>query len=195
MSKPLAGHKIGFVGLGNMGRANARHLHEAGADVVVWNRSAAPAEAAVALGMRRASSLPDLARDYRDAGIAWIAIGDENYGEGSSREHAAMEPRIRNGKVVLVRSFARIHEANLKKQGILPLTFANPADYERIRWDDRIDVVGLAELAPGRPVTVVINHSDGTSEEIQANHSFSDEQLAWFRAGSALNVLRSREAE
>jgi aconitate hydratase len=138
-------------------------------------------------------SLPDLAREYRDAEIAWVAVGDENYGEGSSREHAAMEPRGRNGKAVIVRSFARIHEANLKKQGILPLTFANPADYERILWNDRIDTLGLAELAPGHPVTVVINHADGTKDEIECNHTFSDEQLTWFRAGSALNVLRDRD--
>ncbi|MFZ4515563.1 MAG: aconitate hydratase [Acidimicrobiia bacterium] len=138
-------------------------------------------------------TLPDLARAYRDAGIAWVAIGDENYGEGSSREHAAMEPRYMNGRVIISRSFARIHEANLKKQGVLPLTFANPADYERVQWDDRIDVLGLDGLAPGRPITVVLTHADGTREEIQTNHTMSDEQIGWFRAGSALNVLRSSE--
>ena len=137
-------------------------------------------------------TLPDLAKAYKDAGIAWVAVGDENYGEGSSREHAAMEPRYMNGKAIIVRSFARIHEANLKKQGVLALTFADPADYERIRVDDTLDVVGLADLAPGRPVTVVIHHADGTSEEITTTHTMSDEHIAWFRAGSALNVLRSR---
>jgi aconitate hydratase len=103
-----------------------------------------------------------------------------------------MEPRYMNGKAIIVRSFARIHEANLKKQGVLALTFADPADYERIRVDDTLDVVGLADLAPGRPVTVVIHHADGSTEEISTTHTMSDEHIAWFRAGSALNVLRSR---
>jgi aconitate hydratase len=134
--------------------------------------------------------LPDLAKAYKDAGIWWVAIGDENYGEGSSREHAAMEPRYMNGRAVIVRSFARIHEANLKKQGVLALTFANPDDYERIQADDTIDIVGLADLAPGRPVDVVIHHANGSSETISTTHTMSDEHIAWFRAGSALNVLR-----
>jgi aconitate hydratase len=137
-------------------------------------------------------SLPDLARAYKEAGISWIAIGDENYGEGSSREHAAMEPRFMGGKAILVRSFARIHEANLKKQGVLALTFANPDDYERILVDDTIDILGLADLAPGKPVTVRINHANGKSTEIQATHTMSEEHIAWFKAGSALNVLRSQ---
>ena len=136
--------------------------------------------------------LPDLARRYKDRGVPWVAIGDENYGEGSSREHAAMEPRWMNGKVVIVRSFARIHEANLKKQGVLALTFANPDDYERILVDDTIDIVGLAELAPGKPVTVRINHANGSVDEIQTTHTMSDEHIGWFRAGSALNVLRGQ---
>jgi len=136
--------------------------------------------------------LPELARAYKEAGIDWIAVGDENYGEGSSREHAAMEPRYMGGKAILVRSFARIHEANLKKQGVLALTFANPADYERILVDDTIDILGLADLAPGRPVTVRINHANGTHSDIEATHTMSDEHIAWFRAGSALNVLRSQ---
>ncbi len=134
--------------------------------------------------------LPDLAREYKEAGIRWIAVGDENYGEGSSREHAAMEPRYMNGAAIIVRSFARIHEANLKKQGVLALTFADAADYERILVDDRIDVVGLADLAPGRPVRVVVRHANGASDEIATTHTMSDEHIAWFRAGSALNVLR-----
>jgi len=134
--------------------------------------------------------LPDLARRYKDRGVSWVAIGDENYGEGSSREHAAMEPRWMNGKAVIVRSFARIHEANLKKQGVLALTFANPDDYERILVDDTVDIVGLAELAPGKPVTVRITHANGSVDEIQTTHTMSDEHIAWFRAGSALNVLR-----
>jgi aconitate hydratase len=135
-------------------------------------------------------SLPELAKAYKDAGIHWVAIGDENYGEGSSREHAAMEPRYMNGQAVIVRSFARIHEANLKKQGVLALTFADPDDYERIRVDDTVDIVGLADLAPGRPVQVVLHHADGTDETITTTHTMSDEHIAWFRAGSALNVLR-----
>jgi aconitate hydratase len=134
--------------------------------------------------------LPDLAREYKDAGIRWIAIGDENYGEGSSREHAAMEPRYMNGAAIIVRSFARIHEANLKKQGVLALTFTNPDDYERILVDDRVDIVALADLAPGRPVQVVVHHADGATDEITTTHTMSDEHIAWFRAGSALNVLR-----
>jgi aconitate hydratase len=134
--------------------------------------------------------LPDLARSYRDAGIAWVAIGDENYGEGSSREHAAMEPRYLNGRAIIVRSFARIHETNLKKQGVLALTFADPDDYERILVDDTIDIVGLADLAPDRPVTVRIHHADGRSTDITCRHTMSDEHIGWFRAGSALNVLR-----
>jgi aconitate hydratase len=134
--------------------------------------------------------LPDLAKAYKEAGIFWVAIGDENYGEGSSREHAAMEPRYMNGRAVIVRSFARIHEANLKKQGVLALTFANPDDYERIRHDDTVDIVGLADLAPGRPVEVRVHHADGITDTISTTHTMSDEHIAWFRAGSALNVLR-----
>ena len=135
--------------------------------------------------------LPDLARAYKESAIAWVAIGDENYGEGSSREHAAMEPRYMNGRAVIVRSFARIHEANLKKQGVLALTFADPADYERVLADDTVDIVDLAELAPGRPVTVRLHHADGTVDEVVTTHTMSEEHIAWFRAGSALNVLRS----
>ncbi len=134
--------------------------------------------------------LPDLARSYRDAGIVWVAVGDENYGEGSSREHAAMEPRHLNGRAIIVRSFARIHETNLKKQGVLALTFADPDDYERILVDDTIDIVGLGDLAPDRPVTVRIHHADGRSTDITCRHTMSDEHIGWFRAGSALNVLR-----
>jgi len=136
-------------------------------------------------------ALPDLARAYKDAGIAWVAVGDENYGEGSSREHAAMEPRFMGGRAVIVRSFARIHEANLKKQGVLALTFANPLDYERVLVDDTVDIVGLSELAPGRPVRVVLHHANGASDEIDTTHTMSEEHIEWFRAGSALNVLRA----
>ena len=134
--------------------------------------------------------LPELAREYKEAGIAWVVVGDENYGEGSSREHAAMEPRFMNGVATIVRSFARIAEANLKKQGMLALTFANPDDYERVLADDVVDIVGLAELAPGKPVRVVLHHANGSTDEVLTTHTMSEEHIAWFRAGSALNVLR-----
>jgi aconitate hydratase len=136
--------------------------------------------------------LPELARSYKERGIDWVAVGDENWGEGSSREHAAMEPRHLGGKAIIVRSFARIHETNLKKQGVLPLTFADPSDYDKVRVDDRISIIGLAELAPGTPVTAVIHHSDGSEERITLNHSLNNEQVEWFEAGSALNVLRTK---
>ena len=139
-------------------------------------------------------ALPDLARAYHDAGIEWIAVGDENYGEGSSREHAAMEPRLQGGRAVIARSFARIAEANLKKQAILALTFADPVDYEQVRVDDTVDITGLEGLAPGRPVTVVLHHSDGTNVEIETHHTMSQEHIDWFRAGSALNLLATRRA-
>jgi aconitate hydratase len=131
-----------------------------------------------------------IARHYQREGLRWIVVGDENYGEGSSREHAAMSPRLLGCAAVLVRSFARIHESNLKKQGVLPLAFADPADYEKVRETDRVSVLGLARLAPGRPVRVVLHHDDGSRDELQANHTLSPEQIRWFRAGSALNRLR-----
>jgi aconitate hydratase len=136
--------------------------------------------------------LPELAQRYKAAGISWVAIGDENYGEGSSREHAAMEPRYMGGRAVIVRSFARIHEANLKKQGVLALTFANPDDYERVLVDDLVDVVGLADLAPGRPVKVLLHHADGRTDEVETTHTMSEEHIAWFTAGSALNLLAAQ---
>lgn len=138
-------------------------------------------------------SYPDIAKAYMEAGQPWVAVGDENYGEGSSREHAAMEPRYRNGKAVLVRSFARIHETNLKKQGMLPLTFADPATYDQIGEDDRISILGLADLAPDTPVRCTITRPDGTVIEFQANHTMNDEQIEWFRAGGALNIIRSKQ--
>ena len=130
-----------------------------------------------------------IARDYQSRGIKWLAIGDDNYGEGSSREHAALSPRLLGGAAVIARSFARIHESNLKKQGLLALTFQNPADYDRIRADDRLSLVGLARMAPGKPVECRVNHADGTSETLQLNHTFSASQLEWFRKGSALNLF------
>jgi aconitate hydratase len=135
---------------------------------------------------------PEIARRYHEAGISWVAIGDENYGEGSSREHAAMEPRFRGCKVVITRSFARIHEANLKKQGILPLTFADPSDYDKVGEDDRLSFHGLADLAPDTPVRATIHHADGTATPILLHHTMSEEQIEWFKAGSALNIIRRR---
>ena len=132
--------------------------------------------------------LSKIARALKAAGQPWIAIGDENYGEGSSREHAAMSPRYLGGAAVLVRSFARIHETNLKKQGVLPLTFQNPADYDRFEQNDRVSIVGLYTLEPDRSVTVRIKKPDGRTEELQLRHTMTREQIAWFRAGSALNA-------
>ncbi len=137
-------------------------------------------------------SLPDIAEHYRVAGVAWIAVGDENYGEGSSREHAAMEPRYAGAKAIIARSFARIHETNLKKQGILPLTFSDPASYDLIERDDKFSVVGLSELEPGRPVECVLTHPDGSQDHFQATHTMSEEHIEWFKAGGALNVIRQR---
>ena len=139
-------------------------------------------------------SFPDMAKAYHEAGQQWVVIGDENMGEGSSREHAAMEPRFRLGVVAIARSFARIHETNLKKQGMVPLTFADPADYDRIGEDDRIAVRGLADLAPGRQVTVEVTRPSGEVFTVTTNHTFSDDQIQWFRAGSALNVIRAQTA-
>lgn len=136
--------------------------------------------------------LAQLARSYKAAGLPWIAIGDENYGEGSSREHAAMSPRHLGCKAVLVRSFARIHETNLKKQGVLPLTFADPADWDRIGPNDRISIGGLSALAPGSAVTASVIHEDGRRSSLTCRHSFTAEELVWFRAGSAMNTMRGR---
>ena len=130
-----------------------------------------------------------IARDYKAQGIKWVVIGDSNYGEGSSREHAALSPRLLGGAAVIVRSFARIHESNLKKQGLLALTFPNPDDYDRIQEDDRISLLGLKDLAPGKPVECIVKHADGTSETLQLNHSYGESQVAWFRLGSALNLF------
>jgi aconitate hydratase len=137
-------------------------------------------------------AFPEIARHYHEAGQDWVAVGDENWGEGSSREHAAMEPRFRGCRAIIVRSFARIHEANLKKQGVLALTFADPTTYDAIGQDDRISIVGLAELAPGRPVECVLHRADGTTLEFRCNHTMSEEHIEWFRAGSALNIIRAR---
>ena len=134
--------------------------------------------------------VPQVAAEYKSKGIKWVVIGDSNYGEGSSREHAALEPRYLGGLAVIVRSFARIHETNLKKQGMLALTFANPEDYDKIRPDDRVDILGLESFAPGKNLTLVVKHSDGSKDEISLAHSFNEGQIEWFKAGSALNLVR-----
>ncbi|MCH7415651.1 aconitate hydratase [Belliella sp. R4-6] len=134
--------------------------------------------------------VPYVQRQYKQFGVGSIVVGDENYGEGSSREHAAMEPRFLGVRAILVKSFARIHETNLKKQGMLALTFANPADYDLIQEDDNIDIVGLDSFAPGLPLTVVLNHADGSKDEIKVNHTYNAGQIGWFKAGSALNLIK-----
>ena len=135
-------------------------------------------------------TIPRTAKAYRDAGSGSIVAGEENFGEGSSREHAAMEPRYLGVKAVLVKSFARIHETNLKKQGVLTLTFFNMDDYNKIKEDDKINISGLVKFAAGRQLTITLNHSDGTKEKFQANHSYNESQIEWFKAGSALNIIR-----
>ena len=137
-------------------------------------------------------AIPKVARAIKGAGQRWVVVGDENYGEGSSREHAAMSPRHLGAAAVLVRSFARIHESNLKKQGILPLTFVRPDDYDAVREDDRISLRGLTRLAPGSEVTAVLHHADGSTDDVPLRHSLNAEQIGWFRAGSALNVLKAQ---
>jgi aconitate hydratase len=135
--------------------------------------------------------VPTVARQYKAEGINWVVIGDENYGEGSSREHAALEPRHLGGMAVITKSFARIHETNLKKQGLLPLTFANPADYDRISGHDRVSIVGLKDFAPGKPLTLRVHPHDGRAAfDVQVNHTFNEEQISWFKAGSALNRMK-----
>ncbi|XP_022830539.1 aconitate hydratase, mitochondrial [Spodoptera litura] len=135
-------------------------------------------------------AVPATARAYKAAGIKWVVVGDENYGEGSSREHAALEPRHLGGRAIIVKSFARIHETNLKKQGLLPLTFANAADYDKIQPTDKISLLGLKDLAPGKPVDCEIKHQDGKTERIKLNHSLNEQQIDWFKAGSALNRMK-----
>ncbi|MCH8280800.1 MAG: aconitate hydratase [Chloroflexi bacterium] len=132
-----------------------------------------------------------IARHYQAEGLKWVVIGDHNYGEGSSREHAALSPRLLGGAAVIARSFARIHETNLKKQGLLALTFSSPDDYDRVREDDRVSLTGLKDLAPGKPVDCTLHHSDGTTESLKLNHTFGESQIEWFRVGSALNLFHT----
>ncbi|XP_061495260.1 aconitate hydratase, mitochondrial isoform X1 [Rhineura floridana] len=134
--------------------------------------------------------VPDTARYYKKHGVKWVVVGDENYGEGSSREHAALEPRHLGGRAIIVKSFARIHETNLKKQGLLPLTFADPADYDKIHPVDKLSIVGLKDFAPGKPLKCIIKHPNGSQETITLNHTFNETQIEWFRAGSALNRMK-----
>jgi aconitate hydratase len=133
---------------------------------------------------------PKVARRYKAEGLPWVVVGDENYGEGSSREHAAMCPRHLGAAAIIVRSFARIHQTNLKKQGVLPFTFADPADYEMVGEDDRVALVGLESLAPGSAVHAVFTHADGSSDRVELLHTLNEEQIGWWKAGSALNTLR-----
>jgi len=139
--------------------------------------------------------VPDTQRAYKAAGIPTIVVGDENYGEGSSREHAAMEPRHLGVRAVLVKSFARIHETNLKKQGMLALTFADSNDYDKVQEDDVVDIIDLTEFAPGKPFTLVFHHKDGSEDVIKANHSYNENQIEWFKAGSALNLIRRQNKQ
>jgi aconitate hydratase len=134
-------------------------------------------------------TVPEVAREYKAKGIGWVVVGDENYGEGSSREHAAMEPRFLGGKAIIVKSFARIHETNLKKQGMLPLTFANPSDYDKIQEYDKVSITGLTRLSPGKPLKLIIKHSDNKTDEAVLYHTFNEAQIKWFKAGSALNLI------
>eukprot|EP00299_Pterocystis_sp_00344_P017625 c8830_g1_i1.p1 GENE.c8830_g1_i1~~c8830_g1_i1.p1 ORF type:complete len:784 (-),score=185.68 c8830_g1_i1:21-2051(-) len=137
-------------------------------------------------------TVPAVAKYYRDQGVGWVVLGEENYGEGSSREHAALEPRFLGGKAIIVKSFARIHETNLKKQGMLPLTFADPADFDRIASDDILAIVGLTSFQPGKPLTLAVSKPNGTSFNVTLNHTFNEEQIEWFKAGSALNYMKSK---
>jgi len=138
--------------------------------------------------------VPATQRDYKANNIGTIVVGDENYGEGSSREHAAMEPRHLGVRAILVKSFARIHETNLKKQGMLGITFADPADYDKVQEDDSIDIQGLTSFAPGKQLTVVLHHKDGSTDSFAVNHTYNAQQIEWFKAGGALNIIRKQMA-
>ncbi len=134
--------------------------------------------------------VPQVQRIYKAQGMGSVVVGDENYGEGSSREHAAMEPRHLGVRAIVVKSFARIHETNLKKQGMLALTFANKEDYDKVQEDDMIDITGLTGFKPGEPLTMVLRHRDGSNDQITLNHTYNSQQIEWFKAGGALNVIR-----
>lgn len=134
-------------------------------------------------------SVPEVAREYKAKGVSWVVVGDENYGEGSSREHAAMEPRFLGGRAIIVKSFARIHETNLKKQGMLPLTFAKPDDYNKLKEEDKVSIIALNSLVPNKQLKLVIKHKDGSKDEALLNHTMNEAQIGWFKAGSALNLI------
>ena len=140
------------------------------------------------------AGVPAVGAYYRDHGIKWVVVGDHNYGEGSSREHAALEPRFLGGLAIITRSFARIHETNLKKQGMLALTFVDPADYDKVQPSDKVSILGLETFSPGKDLTLRIKHEDGTSEDISLAHSFNEGQIEWFKAGSALNLMAAKAA-
>jgi aconitate hydratase len=135
--------------------------------------------------------VPATQRAYKAAGVGTIVVGDTNYGEGSSREHAAMEPRHLGVRAVLVKSFARIHETNLKKQGMLALTFTNESDYDKIQENDSINIVGLGSFAPGKPLSIELVHADGSKDTFAVNHTYNEQQIEWFKAGGALNIIRA----
>jgi aconitate hydratase len=137
--------------------------------------------------------VPATQRAYKAEGIGTVVVGDENYGEGSSREHAAMEPRHLGVRVILVKSFARIHETNLKKQGMLAVTFADPKDYDKVKEDDSLDIIGLTSFAPGKPLTVKLRHADGSDDTFAVNHTYNEQQIEWFKAGAALNIIRMKQ--
>jgi len=141
---------------------------------------------------KKFETVPKVQRQYKAAGIPTIVVGDENYGEGSSREHAAMEPRHLGVRVVLVKSFARIHETNLKKQGMLALTFSKKSDYKKIKEDDTFGLLNLTEMEENVPLRLLIKHDDGNEEIIYCNHTYNNTQIKWFKAGSALNLIRSQ---
>ena len=174
----LRGHLDKFSDNMFMGATNA-HTGEAGKGLDV-------------LSGENEKAISAVARHYKAEAIKWVVIGDHNYGEGSSREHAALSPRLLGGAAVIARSFARIHETNLKKQGLLALTFDDPADYDKVQETDRVSLVGLNELAAGKPVTCHLHHADGTQDTLKLNHSFGGTQVEWFKVGSALNVMRQR---
>jgi aconitate hydratase len=138
--------------------------------------------------------VPNVQRTYKTANVKTIVVGDHNYGEGSSREHAAMQPRFLGVAAVLVKSFARIHETNLKKQGMLGLTFANEADYDKIQEDDTFNFVDILSFSPGKPLTIEVVHKDETKDTIIANHTYNDSQIEWYREGSALNLIKKEDA-
>lgn len=173
------------------------HLDNISNNLLIGATNAFTKEIGVGKNLRTgvaARPFPEIARDYKANGILWVVVGDHNYGEGSSREHAALEPRHLGGVAIIVKSFARIHETNLKKQGMLPLTFADPSDYDKVREDDVIDILGLKAFTAGKQLTAFVKHADGTNDVFVLSHSFNAEQIEWFKAGSALNVLKKMEA-